>query len=170
MIKNNKAYIINAIGWIDIIVGIIGSFILGKVFPLITVDTFLSDDKKYNWPLVITGIVISILSGVVFIGFAEIINLLQARVDQSEKLEELFIEYNKTKNLSLGKSGDKNNKRISEPFERKFPETKSDKEVSNSGNVNNYKPIPGTKVCAKCGAICNVKFLECDICGSNQFT
>ncbi len=93
--KNNKAETINFLGWIDIIGGIIGSFILGSLYPQISVSSYSSYvDKEYNWILVIVGITISIVSGIILIGFAEIINLLQQKADQSENITKILSDIN----------------------------------------------------------------------------
>lgn len=65
---NERAKVVEVIGWINIIGGIIGSLFFGE------------------WSLRIVGIVVSIVGGVILLGFAEIINLLQERVNQSEKV------------------------------------------------------------------------------------
>lgn len=95
MIMNEKAKVINLIGWINIVGGIIGSFMIGSIYPETIVSNYSSYvDKEYNWALVVAGIIISIVSGVLLFGFAEIINLLQEKVNQSKQIEKLLITIN----------------------------------------------------------------------------
>lgn len=92
---NEKAKVINLIGWINIVGGIIGSFMIGSIYPETIVSNYSSYvDKEYNWALVVAGIIISIVSGVLLFGFAEIINLLQEKVNQSKQIEKLLITIN----------------------------------------------------------------------------
>lgn len=67
---NQKAKIIGVIGWIIIVVGSLGSLILGSDY----------------WMFAIIGIMSSIISGVIFIGFAEVIELLQKNTDNIRKI------------------------------------------------------------------------------------
>ena len=83
---NTKAKAISVIGWIDIIGGVIGSFIMGSAFSLSNLDGI----EKYNWNIVILGIFSSVVSGIILLGFAEIINLLQEKVSQAKKIDEIL--------------------------------------------------------------------------------
>ena len=85
---NQKAFIINTIGLITIVVGIIGSVVLGEVFPIKTLEGVYYSrlEESYNWYIAIIGTISSIISGVIFIGFAEIIDLLQQNVNNTAKL------------------------------------------------------------------------------------
>lgn len=75
--KNGTAKIIFSIGMCILILGIIGSFILGS--------------KSNNWFYVIVGILSSIMSSFLFIGFAEIIELLQKNLDQSKIMGNILV-------------------------------------------------------------------------------
>ena len=88
------------IGVITIIVGIIGSFICGAVFKSITYDyssfSGYSVDETYNWSLAIIGAVASFISGMCFIGFSEIISLLQRTVNKQDEIIKKIEEQPKT--------------------------------------------------------------------------
>ena len=77
--KNTKAFILQLIGIIYIILGIIGSVILGVVL------------EKYI--ICIIGAVSCFVVGMLFIGFAEIINILHINTENQQKL------YNAIKDL-----------------------------------------------------------------------
>jgi hypothetical protein len=103
---NDKAKIIQGVAWIEIIAGIIGSFLLGKLYPIASISGFSSAhiDEKYNWPIVIIGLIVSVLSGILLFGFAEIIDLLQVKVDQTKKELELLNKINTSINLNNEKN------------------------------------------------------------------
>ena len=86
MTENSSAKAIKIIGFIIIIGGIIASFVLGDVFENeITYPTSMySYDSytKYNWTLATIGAVSSFVLGMLFIGFGETIDLLQANYDR----------------------------------------------------------------------------------------
>lgn len=94
MNNNNKiGRILFGSGVAIIVIGIIGSFICGAVFP--QVDTWYSvysgyhENKSYNWGLAIGGVIASFISGMLYIALAEIIRLLQdMSVVQSGKQDE----------------------------------------------------------------------------------
>ena len=94
MSDNTYAKIIKIVGFIIIIGGIIGSFVLGGVFEKeITYPTSMysyGSYTEYNWTLAIIGAVSSFVVGLLFVGFSEIIDLLQANNDkQYEILKEI---------------------------------------------------------------------------------
>lgn len=89
---NEKAKVLNVIGWFDIIGGIIGSFILGDMY---------GAGGTFNLGIAIIGIIGSIVSGITFLGFAEIINLMQIKVDNSEKVIKLLNSLNINTNDQL---------------------------------------------------------------------
>ena len=81
MEENGVAKVIRIIGWIFIIGGVISSLILGGIFTIY---------GKYKWYIAIIGSVISIVNRIIFIGFSEIINLLQTNCDkQAEFIREI---------------------------------------------------------------------------------
>ena len=79
--KNSMAKTLHTLAYIIFFVGIIGSLILGAAMPTVdysyTLYGGLRTDDAYNFALAIAGIVASIISGVLFLGFAEVIDLLQ---------------------------------------------------------------------------------------------
>lgn len=81
---NKKADFINGLGFITIVIGCIGSLTLGSMFPVRSGVYYIHE--SYNWALAIAGIISSVISGIVLIGFAEIINLLQKNVDNTQKI------------------------------------------------------------------------------------
>lgn len=78
MKQNKIGKTLRIIGVSIIILGIIASLIMAMRLPIIT--TYGLDahvvQEIYNWPLAISGSIVSFVSGVLFIGFSEIINLL----------------------------------------------------------------------------------------------
>ncbi len=81
---NGKAKTINFLGWIIIVAGCAGSLLLGSEIPVVSGMYYKTE--SYNWVLTIAGIMSSIISGVIFIGFAEIIELLQKNADNIGKI------------------------------------------------------------------------------------
>lgn len=81
---NGKAKTINFFGWIIIVAGCAGSLLLGSEIPVVSGMYYKTE--SYNWVLAIAGIMSSIISGVIFIGFAEIIELLQKNADNIGKI------------------------------------------------------------------------------------
>ena len=65
-----------ALGACIIVVGILGAFCAGLAFPAVSISRSGRMDSTYNWGLVVAVITGSILSGALFYGMAEIINLL----------------------------------------------------------------------------------------------
>lgn len=90
--KNRTASYILTIGWLIIAFGVLGSLILGQVCPVITYNSYFTDES-YNWTYVIIGIFSSIVSGIFFIGFAEIIELLQINIEKTIKINEILIRF-----------------------------------------------------------------------------
>ena len=88
--KNSTATALHVIGILTIILGIIGSFIIGAIFPSTTYDYSAwggyDIDEAYNWSLVIEGILTSCVTGICFIGFGEIIKLLQIIANRQNKI------------------------------------------------------------------------------------
>ena len=79
--QNKTAKHIFNLGLAVIILGIIGSFVCGKVFEIETVHgyyyTYTSTD--YNWIVAICGSVGSVLTGCIYIALSEIIELLSIK-------------------------------------------------------------------------------------------
>lgn len=76
--ENKIGNILNIIGIITIIFGIICSIIAAKFIPIVI--TFGTDlhtiQELYNWPLAILGSASSFILGMLIIGLSEIVNLL----------------------------------------------------------------------------------------------
>lgn len=80
--ENTISKILKIIGIATIVIGIIASLILGNSADEISIT--------------IGGIVGSIISGMLFVGFSEVINLLQQNVDNQEKVLRFLKEQLKT--------------------------------------------------------------------------
>lgn len=86
MTQNTVAKAMRVMGVCIIVIGIIGAFCGGYVFPAVTYNQYGRADTSYNWELVIILLVGTILSGTLFIAISEIIRLLQASVDKLDKI------------------------------------------------------------------------------------
>lgn len=86
--KNSKAYAINIMGWITIIAGVIGSFVIGDVYQVVSYSFTGIERSTYNWSLAIMCCISSVFIGLVIIGLAEIIELLQHNYDKNTLIEE----------------------------------------------------------------------------------
>lgn len=90
MKENRTGKTIYYIGVITIIAGIIGSFVAGAVFKSITYDyssfSGYSVEETYNWNLAIIGSFASFIFGMSFIGFSEIITLLQHSLNKQDEI------------------------------------------------------------------------------------
>lgn len=87
-VKENESYNVIArslstIGWFFIIGGIIAGFIAGITTE--TVVSYFSKNAEFQWTVAITYWVVSFVSGVLMLGVAEIINILD-RIDAKLKL------------------------------------------------------------------------------------
>lgn len=97
--ENNKiAKTLYTIGVITIFLGVIGSLVLGAVSPAITYDYSYSGgydiEETYNWSLALIGALASFISGSCFIGFSEIISLLQKNISKQDEIIKLLKKYN----------------------------------------------------------------------------
>ena len=157
MTVNVTSKIIRIIGLISIIGGVISSLILGGIFT-IKVGTYYTHEE-YNWYIAIIGSVSSFVEGIIFLGFAEIINLLQANCD---KQAEIIREIKNTEN-SLSKTIIVNNT----PKQT----TNGDSTSNNDTDLNNNKLSTETNNsthtwrCAKCNKM--ISELPCPYCGDN---
>ena len=75
MRKNKIAAAIQISGFLIIQLGIMTFFILGKQIPTVTIH-YEYVEQSYNWALAIGGSVGSFLTGLLFLGFSEIIESL----------------------------------------------------------------------------------------------
>ena len=76
MKENATAKALRTLGACIIVVGILGAFCAGLAFPAVSISRSGGMDSTYNWGLVVAVITGSIISGALFYGIAEIINLL----------------------------------------------------------------------------------------------
>ncbi len=75
--------------------GVIGSFILGKVYEIVDTSGFF-EKTRYNWSVAITGILCCAITGLLLYGFGEVISLLQKSVDIQEKISSQLRENSAT--------------------------------------------------------------------------
>ena len=86
MTQNKIGNALKTIAILIFIFGIIAAFICGAVFPAYEYHSYFDYySDEYNWTLVIEIIIASIVTGIVFLGFSEIINLLQGILDIQRK-------------------------------------------------------------------------------------
>ena len=137
--KNNKcAGIIYIIGVFVIILGIVGSFILGDVSN-IEVYSEYGSHSEYNWSLSIFCAVSSLILGLILMGLGEMIGLLQDNLDQQSALYRLLSQHPCKNSNSVNT-------------------------IQNTPNKGNYK-VPHKWKCAKCGKMIDKK--PCPYCGDN---
>lgn len=85
MSKNNViANFLFIIGIIEIVAGIV----LGIIFGTIEVEGYYSSYTSFSWSIFLLWSVGGIISGIIFIGFSEIINLLNRIYYQINKSNE----------------------------------------------------------------------------------
>ena len=88
MEENSVAKVLSTLAGIVLVVGIIGSLILGKLMPAVDYSS-RHLETHYNWALAIGGSAASIITCVLFTGFAEVINLLQ-RILSNRQITDLL--------------------------------------------------------------------------------
>lgn len=99
--ENRVGKLMKTVANLVIVLGIIGSFILGKVMPVVDYSYSgfggFEADTSYNWALAITGIIVSVITYVLFLGFSEVIDLLE-RIQRNWQVVDLLqkIEKNQT--------------------------------------------------------------------------
>jgi fructose-specific phosphotransferase system IIC component len=74
-VSNSIAKSLSAIGWFFIIGGIVAGFIAG--IKTETVVSYFTKNMNFQWTVAIVYWVVSLVSGVLMLGVAEIINLLE---------------------------------------------------------------------------------------------
>lgn len=183
MSKNSVADIMKAIGSIVSALGVIGSFILGNALPVVKEGLF-SVETSYNWGIVITGIFCSVIFGLLFFGFGEIITLLQANVDAQKQSLKAYLD------IKEEEKKEKNARPVSiayppstPPQTESVPSTvnsskKADESNDNSlknnlGEINAEKEIPQVKEHAPGGKVIplptkNSSEVQCPVCGQKQ--
>jgi uncharacterized membrane protein YeaQ/YmgE (transglycosylase-associated protein family) len=119
----NKDVLADALGWGIIIVGIVGSCLAGYTFKALSISKHGDIDYNYNWPLMIGGIISSVLFGLIFILIGEI---LYTEYDNRKRISHLS-----EKNDEIIRSTDAFNSSISE----KFNEIESMQNIPLDGNV-----------------------------------
>jgi len=85
MSENSIGRTINIIGIVTFIIGIIGSFICGIALN--------------SWSIAIIGSVASFISGMCFVGFSEIISLLQRNVNKQDEIIKILEEQPKSSDV-----------------------------------------------------------------------
>ena len=85
MTKNKVGQALKIIAYIVLIIGIIGSFIMGSIFET-TIVIGNYTHSKYNWGLVVSVMISSIILAIFLFALAEIIHLLQANLDNNKEI------------------------------------------------------------------------------------
>jgi uncharacterized membrane protein YeaQ/YmgE (transglycosylase-associated protein family) len=89
----SKDDLANTLGWVVIVIGIIGSFLAGNAFKVMSYNSLGYGDVKFNFGITISGIVVSILFGLIFILIGEILN---TEYENKEKIAHLSDMINNT--------------------------------------------------------------------------
>jgi uncharacterized membrane protein YeaQ/YmgE (transglycosylase-associated protein family) len=71
--SKSKDVLADTLGWGIIIVGIVGSCLAGYAFKALSISKHGEVNYNYNWPLMIGGIISSVLFGLIFILIGEIL-------------------------------------------------------------------------------------------------
>lgn len=163
MTENKCAKIIRIIGFVSIIGGIIGSLILGSVFK-IEVGIYYRHEE-YNWYIALIGSILSFVEGIIFIGFAEIIRLLQFNLDkQRETIKAIKNLEDDFSRGIVGEAADKDlGKRQNEVNDSINDEHTYEKIISNPRNQN--KNGIHQWRCDNCKKM--ISELPCPYCGDN---
>lgn len=140
MSKNSVADIMKVVAVIIAVLGVIGSFVLGNAFPIVE-DNLFSVETKYNWGVALTGIFCSVIAGLLFFGFGEIIALLQANLDAQKQSLKTFLE------IKEEEKNEKNARPISMVCPTPTPSNDKSSENSiataNYDNVSNQTDVTG---------------------------
>ena len=80
VLMNKYARALWIMGWVTLIFGVTGSFILG--------DDFRVGYYEFNWGLFFVGLLGSVISGLFLMGFSEVIRLLDENHKQLKELAE----------------------------------------------------------------------------------
>lgn len=88
MSKNDLA---NALGWGVIVIGIIGSFLAGNAYRLLSYSSSGYVNGSYNFGVAISGIIASVLFGIIFIFIGEI---LTTEYENRDKIASLYDQMN----------------------------------------------------------------------------
>ena len=86
--KNDLA---NALGWGVIVIGIIGSFLAGTAYRLVSYSSSGYVNGSYNFGVAISGIIASVLFGIIFIFIGEI---LTTEYENRDKIASLYDQMN----------------------------------------------------------------------------
>jgi fluoride ion exporter CrcB/FEX len=90
--KNDLA---NALGWGVIVIGIIGSFLLGNAYRMVSYGSSGYVNGPYNFGVAISGIIASALFGIIFIFIGEI---LTTEYENRDKIASLYDQMNNNLN------------------------------------------------------------------------
>ena len=82
---NSVGKALKVLGIIIMIIGIIVSIILAANFPILQARSWGGVREVFNTPYLLLGMFMSVVSGMFFIGIAEIIQLLQRILDNGEE-------------------------------------------------------------------------------------
>lgn len=92
MTKNGMAEVLKVVAWLIMIIGFIGSIILARV-EVETGSYYPHYETKFDITIFLTAVCSCAITGVCFLGFAEVLTLLQKKVDQTNLiLKHLGIE------------------------------------------------------------------------------
>ena len=98
MSENKYAKVIKATGFVVLFGGILLSFILGDVLKTQVGSYYVREE--YNWFLTSIGSISSFISGILFIGFGEIINLLHLNYNEQVQIRTKLNNSGKTNNIT----------------------------------------------------------------------
>ena len=100
MKENTIGLIIISLGTFILIFGIILSIVAGIVFPLknFSYNDAIIIEESYNWVIALIGSMASFITGICFIGFGEIINLLQKNINNQNQFAKIIAEQQRTAN------------------------------------------------------------------------
>lgn len=121
MEENQMAKVLRIIAGIVLVVGIIGSLILGDVLETTTYVAYTTI-HHYNTPVAIGGVVSSIIFSVLLFSLAEIISLLQSNYDKNSEISnKIDTIKNNVEEIKKNTSGSKYSSSIDE-IEANLPE------------------------------------------------
>lgn len=146
MSKNKTADTLQAIGILIALLGVVGSLILGKICEN-QIEKMLLDKASYNWTVALIGIVYSVISGVLFYGFGEVISLLQEGVDTQKQVIDLLSD----------KASPEQNRQNAQPIPVNSVTTPTLTETCNTEKNEPVSPVG-----------LNANEIFCPVCGQKQ--
>jgi hypothetical protein len=91
----NKDDLANSIGWGVIVIGIIASFLAGNAFRVVSYSSSTYAKGPFNFSIAISGIIVSILFGLIFILIGEILRAVYDNRDKIALLSDQMKTHNK---------------------------------------------------------------------------